>query len=201
MPLPWGHTSWSGSPTAGCRRGRRSLALGLLAATQLMVRGCFWLTLRLALPPRIGMGTATAPGRLHEHLPSPALVHPQSLALPPEVQASVELASLVVRGRPYADPAELVPLCPRCGAASPLVGLQVRDRQRVTAGRESDEPWQVAQCGSVAFALQRIALRGCDVPACARMRSCACRQKHAAVAAKARRLRRSPPSARNPCAG
>jgi hypothetical protein len=61
--------------------------------------------------------------------PTPHTVHPdpsscQALALPPEAQAEVDLASVVVRARPFADAEELAPACPRCGAASPLVNVQ-----------------------------------------------------------------------------
>ena len=55
-----------------------------------------------------------------QHLPPS-----QALALTPDAQAEVDLASVIIRGRPLADAEGLVPGCPRCSAASPLVNTQV----------------------------------------------------------------------------
>ncbi|KAI8463130.1 MAG: intraflagellar transport protein [Monoraphidium minutum] len=51
----------------------------------------------------------------------------QALALPPDAQADVDLQSLAVRGRPFADAEELVPTCHRCGATNPIVNAQGGD--------------------------------------------------------------------------
>jgi hypothetical protein len=52
----------------------------------------------------------------------------QGLALPPHVQADVDLQSVVVRGEAFADAEGLAPDCYRCGAGGPLVNAQVTMR-------------------------------------------------------------------------
>jgi hypothetical protein len=62
----------------------------------------------------------------------------QALALPPDAQADVDLQSVIIRGRPFADAEELAPACHRCGATNPIVGPQARTGMDQVSGFTSN---------------------------------------------------------------